>query len=1202
MRVNLLPKTLLTPCFVAALLMGSELPAFGQAVFFPQEQQAGQARVSSSETSDGSITLSNDLLNATFINNGGSLKFGGCPELNLQSGTELFTITLGDETTVVPASQMTVTSWGSKALDADPTATVASEKLAGQCVYATLTYGDLEIEWTAVLRDGSHYFRTNLAIKAKKDVAMHNVIPMTYNIPTELAPAVVGNTRGAILASDHLFAGLETPTGINSVKNVSTGTTTPDLSDILVADNGFSLNGWSRDTTGDTQPASPAYWTWEPGSQTPDGIKALGFSSSDIRGKRGWAEATQSGSHTVTFQYSNGTHGLNVVGVDMVDINGNVVASDYHVGFTGGVSRNNVFTLNVPEAGVYLVRYFVEIKTETITANGTITWSPSVSRATAPEIPTVGSGEESGSTADLRTIEGLWSRHTTLQEGKTWEVSAVVGLIAEDQARRSVLAYSERERAVPWRAFPMYNSWYELNIDRNNSPTYTGHMTSTDCVNVVNEWRTNLYDKHGANIKSFVWDDGWDEYGTWTFNKNFPNGFKEPNDAAVAMNSGIGAWLGPVGGYGTSGELRRSYWSSKGGMQLSNPAYYKVFLDACQNMVDNYEFNFFKLDGISAQFSSVGPDSGTTGEENAEGIIDILSQVRKIRPDMFFNTTVGTWASPFWFHYTDAVWRQEADWSTIGNQGDDRERWITYRDRLVYQNFVQNSPLCPINTLMTHGFILTEKGDVSRTMDYEGIVREMRCAFACGSGMVELYCDAKLLNSINDGALWGDLAECIKWQEKNADVLPDIHWVGGNPWDGAKANVYGWASWNGKKATLALRNPSTSTATYTFTLREALDIPAYDNTPVYFAPAFEIQTEIEGFATYTAINPDTPITVTLPGSCVVVYDGSVEAIESPDEKDISAVMIVAPEHGTLTVKDGATPVVSGKKLENGTVLTVETKADYGYMLDEVTVNGTPLEGDTFTLTEAVEVAASFVRDPDVAVIYKEAGGNVRDNTYVKAIYSEGANENINVEYTALPDRVFNLLDQTLDVTPGSQFTLHLDAYSLGTGSTSVVRQDLRYDAAYIFADWDGTAEFSLVGSYGSLPPAHNVYGNYDDVMEIAHLFTVPSNLTDGAKGRLRIIYANAWTVPGTNSALSTGNGVSHSNCDPNSQYITDGVCYDIPFTVTDLAGISEIVSGADNLPVEIYNLQGIRVDARNITPGLYIIRQGSKSAKVYIGR
>lgn len=903
----------------AAIMIACVCEAQAQAVAFPQEKQPGTATVT--ET-DGTIIIGNDLLSAKFINQDNKLMFGGCEQLGLLSGTELFTVTLGDEKTVVPASEMTMTSWGHRSLAGNPDATIASEKIDGESVYATLTYGDLEFEWNAILRDGSHYLRTTLTVTANKDVAMHNLVPMCYTIPAKLAPEVVGNTRGAILASDRIFAGLETPTAYNTVESVNNGTVKISFE----ADNGFSHSSWKRDTTGDQQPSNPAYWTWEPGNETPAAIRDMGFDTDAVRGKRGFVSFSKNGTHTVTFSYSDGTHGLNIVGVDVVDPTLKVIASDYHIGFTGGKSHDNIYTLDIPEEGVYLLRYFVEIRTETVTSNGNITWKPSIKAATKPETGATGDNdddEEEENGDDLRTIKGRWSRHTTLAAGKSWEISSVVGLIAPGQPRRSVLAYIERERAVPWRAFPIYNSWYELNIDRNNSPTYAGHMTTDDCVNVVGQWHTHLYDKHGANIKSFVWDDGWDEYGTWTFNKNFPNGFSEPDAAAVAMNAGTGTWLGPVGGYGNSGSLRRNYWANKGGMQLSNPAYYKTFLDACKFMVDNYNFNFFKLDGISAQFSSVGPDAGYTGEENAEGIIDILCQVRKIRPDMFFNTTVGTWASPFWFHYSDAVWRQEADWSTIGNQGDDRERWITYRDRLVYQNFVENSPLCPINTLMTHGVILTEKGNVARSMDYNGIVRELRCAFACGSGMVELYCDSKLLNTIHDGALWGDIAECIKWQEKNSDVLPDIHWVGGNPWDGNKANVYGWASWNGKKATLALRNPSTSAARYTFTLREALDIPEYDNTPLYLAPAFENQKELRGLPVYEAIDPDTEITVTLQGSNVYVFDGSVtpvtpgaiqtvvaddESVEyfniqgmKVDRRNLSAGFYIA-KHGTHTEK------------------------------------------------------------------------------------------------------------------------------------------------------------------------------------------------------------------------------------------------------------------------------------------------------------
>lgn len=1011
-------KSLLRGAGSLAILLGAMLPfeAAGQSVIFPQPVQPG---IANATQTDNEIVLSNDLLSATFINDNGRLSFGGCPELGLKAGTEIFKITLGDETTVVAASDMNLKSWTMTALSADPNAAVGSQRFNGQAIVAQLSYGDLDFEWKAVLRDGSHYLRTELAITANQDVAMHSIVPMLYQVDANDAPAVVGNTRGAVLASSTIFAGLETPTGLNSVESMTTV-------DLLEADNGFSFSSWNADTSGDTQPANPAYWTWAPGAQTPKGIINLGFSASNIRGKRGFINIGSSGTHSVTFKYSNGTHGLNIVGVDLVNTDGDIVASDYHIGFTGGVSNNNVYTLNVPSAGLYLVRYFVEIATETITANGTITWSPSVTAAAAPVKPgqmvadsgfsfnswsrdtsddyaatpvasplywtwapgadtpaditalgfsnslirgkrgfikaasagthTVTFKYQNGShglnvvgldlidkegnvvahdyhtgftggasnnnvytidvpksgvyyvryfievqtetvtsngsitwspavtaadgfpaepvAGEVKIIQGLWSRHATLEAGKTWTVSAVVGLIAPGQARRSFLAYSERERAVPWRAFPLYNSWYELNIDRNNSATYANHMTNDECVSVINQWYNNLYVNHEANIQAFVWDDGWDSYGTWTFNPNFPNGFKEVNEAALTTGAGIGAWLGPVGGYGESGIMRRAYWTDKGGMQLSNPAYYNVFLDACKHMIDNYDFRFFKLDGISTQSNSVGPDAGYTGEENAEGIINILSEVRKLRPDMFFNTTVGTWASPFWFHFSDAVWRQEADFSTIGNQGDDRERWITYRDYLVYKNFVTNSPLCPINTLMTHGVILTSKGDVAKTMDYAGIVREIRCAFACGSGMVELYCDADLLNSINGGALWGDIAACIKWQEKNADVLPDAHWVGGNPWDGSNANVYGWASWNGEKATLALRNPSASQKSYTFTLREALEIPAYVTESMQFEKAFNNQADLNGLATLKLIDLDTPITVTLPASSVYVFDGA----------------------------------------------------------------------------------------------------------------------------------------------------------------------------------------------------------------------------------------------------------------------------------------------------------------------------------------
>ena len=678
------------------MCMGS----WAQAVIFPQKKQPGVAKITQKSNS---YQLANKVLKASFINTGGKLYFNGCPELGLQPHTELFKVLLGDGSTVA-ATGMKLEDVKMVALTENPSAATASLRYAGKALEARFTYEELSIVWRAVLRNGSHYLRTEMDIQAAKDLPMKGIVAMNYLVAKNsayTAPEVVGNTRGAILASNHIFAGLETPMGLNSSKDEG-----------------------------------------------------------------------------------NATH-----------------------------------------------------------------------------------------------IEGLWRRNTTLKAGKTWNISSVVGLVAPNQLRRSFLAYSERERAVAWRPYPVYISWYELNIDRNNAqaPSYKGNMTVEQCADVVSHWKTHFYDKYHMAPKAFVWDDGWDQYGTWTFNPNFPNGFDEPANEAKKMGTGIGAWLGPVGGYGQSGEYRRAYWRSKGGMQLSNEDYYNFFIRCCTNMIDRYDFRFFKFDGISAQASAIGPDEGTRGEENAEAIISIERAVRQKRPDIFLNTTVGTWASPFWFHFTDAVWRQEGDYGEAGDQGTDRERWITYRDRLVYQNFIQRSPVCPINTLMTHGFILSRWGAVSKNMDYDGIVREMRCAFACGSGMVELYNDYKLMDEIKDnqgnaGALWKDLAECIKWQQEQADVLPDAHWVGGNPWDGKKANVYGWAAWNGKKSVLTLRNPSASAQTFTTTLREALDIPAYVRGKITLTHAFN-QAELDGMPINKAIDIDTPLVLNLPGSSVFIYNG-----------------------------------------------------------------------------------------------------------------------------------------------------------------------------------------------------------------------------------------------------------------------------------------------------------------------------------------
>ena len=639
----------------------------------------------------------------------------------------------------------------------------------------------------------------------------------------------------------------------------------------------------------------PSDWKTMPADEVPNRVNEVGCSDENARVIEQQITITSAGTLSVEFLYKEGSARLNMVGVDLVDATGNVSVDDYHAGYTGTEKSGNVYKFNVFAPGTYTIRYFAD-NTEAINSTGNINLKLTVDYTLHLVAP------------KTTPLTGKWSRVTTLKAGEEWNIGAVVGVIAPGQARRSFLCYSERERAVPWRAVPAYISWYEININRNNAAPGHEHenFTEEQCLPILEEWKKQLYDVYGEAPYAFVWDDGWDTYGEWQFHSGFPQGFTNMDNIGRQMGAGQGAWLGPVGGYGTSGGYRRNYWNSTktGGMQLSNPLYYEVFVNAVTNLLHGYgyDFRFFKFDGISAQFSSVGPDAGATGNENAEAIIMAEKVLRGIKEDVFLNTTVGTWASPFWFQHTDAIWRQEKDDGTIGNNSNSRENWITYRDRLVYQNYVQNSPLCPINTLMTHGFILTEfGGPAGFSRDWKSELNELRCAFACGSGMVELYNDYKLTNNLVNpatgkaGELWGEIAKCMQWQRKNADVLPDIHWVGGNPWTGAKAEVYGWAAWNGPKAVLTLRNGANDAQTYKFTLREALDIPAYVKTSIVLTKAFEDQLALTGLTEGEAINIDTELTVTLSGSSVYIFDGAhqVDADDEGSEDTTPAVTIPA---------------------------------------------------------------------------------------------------------------------------------------------------------------------------------------------------------------------------------------------------------------------------------------------------------------------
>ena len=1145
----------------AAIPQQAESSPYTQAVLYPQQQTlVGAAQL----VQDGDVyTFSNSVLAASYVKVGDALFFGGSRAMNLEPGTEIFTVAFGAGVTV-PASSMTLKSVEAVDLTGDPEAVGGAEHFDGKALVAQYEYtyegAALQIVWKAVLRDGSHYLRTEMELTGTDDVDMYNVIPLLYNVDTKAAgsaPAVVGNTRGAVLLSDKIFAGLENPVAYNTVGDAA------GSEDLWVESSSESVS----------LPASS--WVEVAEEEVPNRVaEATGASYPDVLAYRQTGLTLQKDQKVeVTITYNSGANRLNFGGADLIDSNGNVVANDYHSGYAGNQHSHNVFTFTVPFDGTFDLRVMVEKKSEPVTAASTMTTKV----FSAKEGVVVNT--------DVVGIQGLWSRNTTLAAGETWKISGVVGLVAQDgqqanenihktQKRRSFLAYSERERAVPWRANPAYISWYELNINRNNAADPTQNMTAEQVLDVLKHWKEDFYDVYGVGPNSFVIDDGWDNYGTWTFHAGFPNEMRDMADLAAQMGAGVGAWLGPVGGYGTSGNYRRKYWTDQGQkMELSNPNYYATFLAAAENLVKNQgDFRFFKFDGISAQFSAVGPDAGDKGNENAEGIIRLERYVREnLRRDIFFNTTVGTWASPFWYHYTDATWRQENDYGTIGNNSSDRENWITYRDRLVYQNYVSNSPVCPINTLMTHGFILSSHGAVSKDMSYAACLRELRCAFLCGSGMVELYNDYPLMNSIENGKLWGDLAECIKWQKNNADVLPDAHWVGGNPWNGSSAEVYGWAAWNGSKATLALRNGSNDGKTYTFTLREALNIPANVNGSMYFRKSFKVQDALAGFDEGVAIDYDTPITVTLPGSSVFGFDGSVEAWQP--QADTFNPVAASPEPGatvesldkvTLTFPSAvgavdSTPVeVKNATGEAVTTATLSIQAENAEMVD-VTFNEAVAVNGTYRLT----IPEAYVWDTHGDLSAEDKGvsnGATYNSEYVysfKVRVLEDYALNFDRDAAAArTDRQLNSVTLTEEgqapqtITLGDNAPYHdmtaneSDMLTCKQGGTLTVTFNYQgnWMNGYVYVDLDQSKQFAYnpdnTDQTGTELLAFSFYsGNFND--DSAGVNSEGTSLTEGARN---VLNPPSFVAPAEPGDYRIRFKVDWNSVDPGGQVGADGTC------------------------------------------------------------
>lgn len=268
---------------------------------------------------------------------------------------------------------------------------------------------------------------------------------------------------------------------------------------------------------------------------------------------------------------------------------------------------------------------------------------------------------------------------------------------------------------------------------------------------------------------------------------------------------------------------------------------------------------------------------------------------------------------------------------------------------------------------------------------------------------------------------------------------------------------------------------------------------------------------------------ENPYTVT--ATADVTYTANFQAVTSTFAVTTTANPVAG---GTATFTVGTNPATSSATVASGTGVTLSAVANDGYRFVNWT-NGTSTISSEATANVTINANSNFVAnfEPEgAATEYPTPTGDTYTDNYLTSITTTGGDTNIGYSANAHPGQSLVVVPGKVQLEKGKSFTMSLIAKSLGAGSSSVTREDMRYCHASLFTDFDQdfTFEASPVQTWGNKPPTNNVYGNYDYVMNITHTITVPDDAPTG-ESHIRMIYTSAWKEWPANGTAELDKGI-----------------------------------------------------------------------------
>lgn len=387
-----------------------------------------------------------------------------------------------------------------------------------------------------------------------------------------------------------------------------------------------------------------------------------------------------------------------------------------------------------------------------------------------------------------------------------------IGAGEEDDAWRALIRAVEATRPVKAGMVCLVNDWYWKDKSR-----------PLDAFRAL----ARIREETGVPIDSFTLDDGWDfdwdeATGLWgrLGRQRFPGGWDALRAVGRPAGIDVSLWFGPIGGY--TYRPRRVAFGQTAGYEVYGDklclsgSRYGAHVRSSFTEWARRGMDYIKVDGFWPECRAEDhghPHGPGAAIAHIDSLIGTFRAWREGRPDLRIGYTSGSNPSPFWLPYAGYLWRGGRDDAHAGT-GEPFDRHATFIDRCLQAHRMTDLPISALVTFdIVHGRVAAGSAEAF----------ERGCWWL--AGRTSLHHDWYVRASDLTADEWRVLARAAHWARRHEAVFRFGRMVGGDP---REDEIYGFSAWDGRRGTLALRNPGGTGAALSATLAGLLELPAAD--------------------------------------------------------------------------------------------------------------------------------------------------------------------------------------------------------------------------------------------------------------------------------------------------------------------------------------------------------------------------------------